>query len=386
MPDRTVNGLFKFSGTEYQFHKNSPDPNYHPKHRVGKIAFSWNGLPQYAARLLKAAIDRFGPDCIVVGSKPSVPIEGMEEILGASLHWVDAEKPILWSDLGLPVPSIFIQSGWAYPAFSALGRAVKERGGVVIGLSDANWRGDLRQLVLGPIAFRALYRRRFDAMIVPGLQAARLMRYFGMPATRVRLGMYGADPDLFNGGAELTCRPRTFLFVGQFVARKNVLGLANAFLKFSEASPGWTLRLCGSGEQRGLIPRDQRIVVENFVQPGELAEHYRNARFLVMPSLAEAWGLVVHEATLCGCALVLSDAVGSADDLATSANAIRFRAGSEGDLIRALHEAADFEDARLAMAETSSRTIASQFGPNRFADEVETLISELLGNSRKEHM
>jgi glycosyltransferase involved in cell wall biosynthesis len=377
MHDWKVSGFFKFSGAENRFHKDSPASNCHSKQRVGNIAFSWYGLPQYAARLLKAAIARFGPECIVLGSKPSVPVEGMEEILGDSLHWVEADKPILWSDLGLPVPRVFVQSGWAYPAFSTLGRAVKERDGVVIGLSDANWRGDLRQLVLGPIVFRALYRRKFDAMIVPGLQSARLMRYFGMPATRVRLGMYGADPALFNGGAELTCRPRTFLFVGQFIARKDVLGLANAFLKFSEDRPGWTLNLCGSGEQQPLIPRDHRIIVENFVQPGQLAERYRNARFFVLPSLVEAWGLVVHEASLCGCALVLSDAIGSADDLATSANAIRFRAGSERDLIRALHEAADFDDARLAMAEASSRTSASQFGPNRFADEVETLINEL---------
>lgn len=351
--------------------------NPHLKRRADYIAFSWNGLPQYAARLLQAAIDRLGPDCIVVGSKPTVPVGGVEEILGNSLHWVNADKPVCWSDLGLPVPSIFIQSGWAYPAFSALGREVKSLGGRVIGLSDANWRGDLRQLVIGPIAFRALYRRRFDAIIVPGQQGVRLMRYFGMPASRVRLGMYGADPSLFNGGQELTGRPKMFMFVGQFIARKDVLGLAHAFLRFCEVRPGWTLNLCGSGEQRYLIPRDHRIVVEDFVQPEHLAERYRNARFFILPSLVEAWGLVVHEAALCGCALVLSDAIGSADDLATPANAIRFRAGSEDDLVRALHEAADCDDERLAMAETCSRSVASQFGPRRFADEVEILINEL---------
>ncbi len=382
MHNQTVSDLLKSSGTEYRFRKNSLASNCRPKQRVGNIAFSWYGLPQFAARLLKAAIARFGPECIVIGSKPFVPDQGMEEILGDSLHWVDADKPVLWRELGLPVPSIFVQSGWAYPGLSTLGRAVKERGGVVIGLSDANWRGDLRQLVLGPIAFRALYRRKFDGMIVPGRQGTRLMRYFGMPATRVRTGMLGGDPALFNGGAELTRRPRTFLFVGRYTACKDVLGLTNAFLKFSEARPGWTLTLCGSGEQRNLIPCDYRIVVENFVQAEQLAERYRNSRFFVLPSLVEPWGVVVHEATLCGCALVLSDAVGSADDLATSANAIRFRAGSEEDLVRALHAAADFDDERLALAETASRTVATQFGPNRFADEVETLINELLQNSR----
>ena len=110
------------------------------------IAFSWNGLPQYAARLIRAAIDRLGEPCVVVGSRPSVPVEGMERVLGQPVHWVDATRPVAWGDLGVAVPGIFVQSGWSYPAFSALGREVKAAGGQIIGLSDANWRGDFRQL------------------------------------------------------------------------------------------------------------------------------------------------------------------------------------------------------------------------------------------------
>ena len=220
-----------------------------------QIAFSWNGLPQFAARLIRGALDRVGENCIVVGSRPSVPILGMEETLGRPVHWLDASQATNWQALGCGVPDIFVQSGWAYPAFSSLGREVKERGGHVIGLSDANWRGDFRQLFLGALAFRAFYRRHFDAMIVPGRQGKRLMRWFGMPAHLVRGGMLGADPSLFGDGDPLPQRPRTFLFAGQFIARKDVIGLAKAFKRFSRARPEWTLHLCGGGEQIDLIPR-----------------------------------------------------------------------------------------------------------------------------------
>ena len=48
-----------------------------------RIAFSWNGLPQYAARLIGKAAQRLGEDCAVIGSRPDVPVEGMEKVLQA---------------------------------------------------------------------------------------------------------------------------------------------------------------------------------------------------------------------------------------------------------------------------------------------------------------
>lgn len=254
---------------------------------------------------------------------------------------------------------------------------MKQRGGRVIGLSDANWRGDLRQLLLGPVAFRVMHRRHFDFVLTAGRSGARLMRYFGMPADRVREGMYGADSSIFHGGPPLAERPKTFLFVGQFIPRKDVLGLARAFQRFSRERPGWTLRICGSGAQRNEIPADPAIVVEDFVQPEVLAQRFHAARFFVLPSLVEAWGLVVHEATLCGCALALSDAIGSADDLAAPENAVQFKAGSEDALLAALHAAADFDAARLNAAEARSRALAKQFGPARFATEIASIVAEL---------
>jgi glycosyltransferase involved in cell wall biosynthesis len=342
--------------------------------RAGKVAFSWNGLPQYAARLIRGAIDAVGEDCAVVGSRPAVPIEGMERALGQPVRWVDADKPATWRSLGLDVPHIYFQSGWGYPAFSALGAEVRRAGGRVVGLSDANWRGDFRQMVLGAAAFRLRYRRHFDAMLVPGREGIRLMRWFGLPPDRIRCGMYGADPGLFGGGKPLAERPPAFLFVGQFIARKGVLDLARAFLRITDRHPEWRLSIIGGGEQRGLIPRHARIAVEDFVQPEALAGRFRQARFFVLPSRFEAWGLVVHEAALCGCGLVLSDRIGSASDLATPANARRFRAGDVAGLARALETAAAFDAARLAAAAAESRRLAAQFGPARFGAEAAGLV------------
>ena len=341
------------------------------------IVFSWYGLPQYAARLIRAAIELLDHECAVIGSRPTVPVLGVEEALGQKVIWVDPMKPLTWRDVGIEVPQIFIQSGWSYPAFASLGRQVKANGGNVIGLSDANWRADFRQLIAGPIFFRVRHRRHFDAMLVPGHQGKRLMRWFGMPECKVESGMYGADDRLFLPGPPLRNRPKTFLFVGQFIERKRVLSLCSAFAKFLKSHPDWTLHLCGSGAQRSLIPEHAKIIVEDFVQPEQLVQKFHQSRFLVLPSTTEAWGLVVHEAALCGCALLLSDAIGSADDLANSKNAISFQSNNETDLYRALIEAATLSGEWYDRAETESVRLAAYFGRQRFAAALRDLIQSV---------
>lgn len=345
------------------------------KTNAHNIAFSWNGLPQYAARALRAAIHRLGRDCVVIGSKPKVPVKGIEEALGQRVIWIEADTNTTWNRLGLDVPDIFIQSGWSYPAFSSLGQEVKANGGRIIGLSDANWRGDFRQTVFGAAAFRLLYRGHFDAMIVPGAEGVRLMRHFGMPRDRIFTGMYAADPTLFHAGPSLPDREKIILFVGQLIERKDVLGLARAFLVFSESNPEWRLHIAGAGPQRDLIPRHSNILVEDFVQPESLAKRYHSARFFVLPSKVEAWGVVVHEATLCGCALILSDKIGSGPDLATPQNALKFRSGSFNGLLNALKECASRDAPWLEHAEQESLRLAQQFSPSLFADSIETLIA-----------
>ncbi len=191
--------------------------------------------------------------------------------------------------------------------------------------------------------------------------------------------LYGADPALFNGGPPLCARQKTFLFVGQLIARKGVLELARAFIRFCADHDDWTLRICGNGPLRDQIPQHPCILIDEFVQPANLADVMRDARCLVLPSTSEHWGLVVHEAALCGCALALSSAVGAADDLARPENAVLFPTHDSKALESTLRQIADWDAARWDEAERTSRKLAQQFGPHRFALEAGRLIDILKG-------
>jgi hypothetical protein len=68
-----------------------------------RLAISWNGLPQYAARLIRAAIERWGAPVDVIGSRPTVPVAGMEEALGQTMK-IGQPDGVIWAST-LPTSS-----------------------------------------------------------------------------------------------------------------------------------------------------------------------------------------------------------------------------------------------------------------------------------------
>ena len=103
----------------------------------------------------------------------------------------------------------------------------------------------------------------------------------------------------------------------------------------------------------------------------------RASRCLVLPSFREHWGLVVHEAALAGCALILSDQIGSARDLACPENALIFPAENIPLLVQAFEDIAAWGDDRWRKAEDASRKLAGKFGPEIFAASVTAILDHV---------
>ncbi|WP_287383907.1 glycosyltransferase [Mesorhizobium sp.] len=345
---------------------------------IESIAFAWSGLPDYAARCIRVVIDRFPGRVTVIGTRPVVPIAGMERSLGQAVHWIDGRDANAdWTRLGIRRPDLFFQGGFHWPAFNSLAVHCRSHGGKVILQTDSNWQGTLRQHLLDPIRHSVLLRRRFDGVFVPGVSGTIYAERMGYRPGTVLQGMYGADPALFNGGAPLHSRPKRFLFVGRLVQVKFVVALAQAFVDFAADNPDWSLQICGAGPLRDQLPHHPLIEVSDFLQPAQLADVFRDARCLVLPSLSEPWGLVAHEAVLSGCALALSQVVGAASDLATKSNSVLFRPGDVNAITDALRSIASWDTHHWQEAESASRSVATKFGPEPFANAVARFIDKM---------
>lgn len=106
---------------------------------------------------------------------------------------------------------------------------------------------------------------------------------------------------------------KNFLYIGRLEREeKNVLWLVNFFKKNTE----YKLSLVGSGTLKAKIIKEiknsNNISIYKNVVNDKLKTHYLGNSFLILPSLREAWGLVVEEAFHYGKPVIVSKYCGAA--------------------------------------------------------------------------
>ena len=355
------------------------------------IVFGWRGFPQYAARCVGAFVQVSKEPVVVVGPKPMVPVEGMENVCGCPVYWVDRQHDFVSQVTAFQpsdVSTLFV-SGWGIPALDDLAVRVKKAGGRVVMMSDHRDERSFCDFLKG-LRFRIFQRRKFDGFFVPGKSGRARMRRFGIPDELIAEGLYSADASLFKDGKPLPEREKKIICVAQFIPWKNAKRLMRAFENAVDESKveGWTLEFYGSGPLKGelealaialnarLSTHNSRISVHSFVQPEQLAGLYQSARLFCLPSESENWGLVVHEAALSGCALLLSQNVGSADDfLAKGGNGWAFDPFEVDEMARALRQAMESDDAVLSAMQMESLRMARNASLEKFVAGVKKMIA-----------
>lgn len=339
------------------------------------IVIAWNRLPLYAAYEISAAIDAMPTqEVVVIASRSSLPIEGIEEIIGQAVTWIDNTKELSWRDISLTVPDYFFYIGWAYAGFNSLAREVRCAGGKNVCLIDNCWKNNLRQW-FGAAYYRVKLRSLHDFVIVPGESGRKFCRIIGQPNCRIFDGMYGANPDVFYPGIDVIERPKQLIFVGQMIERKGLPELAAAWKEFHAENSEWSLVAFGQGPLRSVMEDLPGVRTEDFQPAQRIAAEMRNSRALLLPSREEHWGLVVHEAALCGCALLCTENVGAVADLVGDRNGVLFAQSNPGAILRGLQRMASWNREQWRNASGESIAIASNFGPRRFAKSVASIVS-----------
>lgn len=341
------------------------------------IVFGWRGFPQYAARCVGAFVKTCSEPVVVVAPKPLVPIRGMEEVCGCPVYWVDRVHDFT-SQVSAFKPSEvtnYIVSGWGIPALDDLREQVRRAGGRVTMMIDHRFKMDFKTLLVN-LRFRLVYRRKFDRFFVPGKSGRRLLRSWGVADRLIEEGMYAADASLFRNTTPLAQRARKIICVAQYIGWKNARRLILGFQKVN--NPEWSLEFYGSGPLKGelteLAKGSPNISINDFLQPEQLCAKYNEARFFCLPSESENWGLVVHEAALSGCGLLLSKYVGSAADLLEEGkNGLSFDPFDVESIALALKSAMAFTDAQLEAVERMNAQMSNAAGLDKFVEAVSRL-------------
>lgn len=158
------------------------------------------------------------------------------------------------------------------------------------------------------------------------------------------------------------------LFVGRLVEGKGLLTLIRALPNIRAMCPAVRLTIIGDGPERerlgeAVLSSDvaASVLFVGALEHSALAEHFRRATLLVLPSLQEGFGLVVVEALGCACPVVASDLPALRDLLQDGRAGRLFRAGDPEDLKEQVCELLADERLRDALAAAGRAAVLERY-------------------------
>jgi glycosyltransferase involved in cell wall biosynthesis len=185
------------------------------------------------------------------------------------------------------------------------------------------------------------------AGLAVGSAAARYLAAYGLHPGRIRIFPNTIDVAVFRAAAdkarahadeirERRSLPERFqLFAGRLVEVKGVRDYLQARMLLGANAPA--ALFAGDGPLENEVRSATGVRHLGFQQHKELIELFALAETTVVPSVSEPWGVVVNDALAAGCPVIVSDAVGAAEDLVRDGvNGRVYPAGDVGALAAAL--------------------------------------------------
>jgi len=189
--------------------------------------------------------------------------------------------------------------------------------------------------------------------------------------------------ELFSPGG--TRAPRRFLFVGRLNKQKGIELLLHAISRIPDTSV--ELDVVGDGEDReqlqamaGALGLGDRVHWHGAMPQPQLADFYRAATALVVPSVGEGLGLVAVEAQLCETPVVAFDSGGLPDIVQHDRTGVLVPEVDAGALAAALVSLLERDDRGASLGAAGRMHALSTFAPEsvarRYADIYRSAIAQ----------
>jgi glycosyltransferase involved in cell wall biosynthesis len=141
----------------------------------------------------------------------------------------------------------------------------------------------------------------------------------------------------------------------------------------------WKLILVGDGSlkiKEKNLGCDIKIVKR--LTPKKLSKLYNESLFFILPSLREHWGLVVHEASLSGCFLLLSNNIGSTYEFSNKKNSFIFNPLNINSIQKAIEDSMILNNKKLITGNKESERLGNYHNYNNFYEHIKIIINNYL--------
>lgn len=324
------------------------------------------------ARASFAALQEAGAELMLVHRAASgdAPYDDDRLAMGVRGHvWSEApDEAAIRADLEAFQPHALLVISWDVGAYRRVARSWQGRTLRVLCM-DNSWLGTAKQWG-GRVIAPAVIRPTYDVAFLPGERQAAFARRLGFAEDEILWGLYTCDHPTFAAVRERRQGPPppAFLFVGRLVESKGADVLAGAYAAYRRSTAdAWPLIVCGTGPMTDRFAGRPGVELPGFLQPSELPAVFERSACLVTPSRFEPWGVVIHEATTAGLAVICSTACGASTRLVLDGyNGAVVPAGDQQRLAETMNWMSSAGLDRSEIGERSAQ-LAAQFTPARWA-------------------
>jgi glycosyltransferase involved in cell wall biosynthesis len=267
-------------------------------------------------------------------------------------------------------PDVTVVSGWQEQRYLKVARRLRQQGRVVVTAFDGQWQGGLKQYLAAGLGLMGFFSRYFSHAWVAGAYQFEYARRLGFHKNNIVFDLLSADLSLFQNcyQSHLDVKqiryPHRFLFVGRFEPIKGLDTLLAAWQTLRAAWGDWELHLIGNGSLKERLMATPGIVVKDFMEPDQLVNELAESGCLILPSLGEPWGVVVHEFAAAGLPLIVSDVVGAATTfLVSGLNGYTFKVNDVGELAKAIGRIINLSDPHLMEMSHASHRLSNRITP-----------------------
>jgi glycosyltransferase involved in cell wall biosynthesis len=340
-----------------------------------KILFLFRELAGYFVACLEKYVTDINAEVTVVywPLNSEAPFQWQES--NPKIKWVDRKKWDVQETIKKNQSAhydLIVVSGWSDEGYN---RVVRSKGSARKVITfDTQWDGSWR-MKLGRwwLWWRGL--RHFDSAWVPGERQRVFAQKLFFKSNQIFTGFYVADT---NGIDKVVQKDRGGSFkigvVARLVESKGFPDAVLAIIPLLNQNCDWQLAIWGTGPLLEKLPRHPQIIYHGFTQPEALKKVWKELDVFLLPSRYEPWGVVVHEAAAAGLPLVLSNAVGAADQFVQSpSNGFIFPVGDYAAMQIALNKIESWSITERGNCENVSIVQARTISHSQWIDNLEKL-------------
>ena len=334
-----------------------------------KILVLYTSIPSYWVACMRKYVQLFNGEFIVFMDKPDLNAPYLvQDEAGITYHNRDDYTSKELEQLCFSLePSLIYVCGWKYKSDIVLCKKLKNS--VTICGMDNWWHGTIKQ-ILGLLPLKLVLQRAFDFLWVPGEPQIPYAEKLGFGGSKLITGLYSADSDKIRGGEfRLESIRQKFVFIGRLVPEKGIDVLIDTYSRYRNTNPNaWGLEIIGDGPLKKDLSELPGVEIIDFLQPSEIQSRLKDFGVLVLPSLTEPWGVVLHEAARAGWPIIASDMCGATTAfLETGENGYFCKSGSVSSLLESMEKFTNMSPQELQEFSQASKELGGKHDTERWS-------------------